>query len=514
VLAVGAHDQHAPDRLLVEQLVEEAEGGAAGPLHVVEEQHDRSVRRGHRAQDPHPAELAAQLRGQRIPRVRSHAEQRPVLGGHRGHEAGVLTERRPDPFPHAGELVFRLGQQQPAERPEALVHRAVLHVASVLVGLAGHEPAASTRHHRTQLVDQRGLAHPRRAGDQHCPAPPGPRILERLLQRGHLGIPADQPGRREQPQPDVVLAHAYGGVRRGPQLLEVVQQALGRLVTAVGLLLQQVHDDLGQRRWHRGVHRGRGRRHPRHVVVGQPQWVAGAERRRPGRQLVQRRAQRVQVGALVDGPAGAAGLLRGQVRQRAHDLGVMGELRADLGQRRGQPEADQARGAVRRDHDVGRGDVPVQDAPAVHPRDRLRHRRPEPDEEVGLDGGGQTGQVGAARVGQRDRPRVARFVQELRDAGNPPYPLQHRQFVPQPARRVRSQQLLADHGAPGEKQPGDPRTAGLLQHLGHTGLMPAWQALACLHRRLPRAAGRGSRRAYARPARSRKCCVSVDRQSG
>ena len=104
--------------------------------------------------------------------------------------------------------------------------------------------------------------------------------------------------------------------------------------------------DSGRR--HGRVHLRRRHRHPRQVIVDEPQRVAGAERRRARGQLVQRRAQRVQVGALVHRPAGAPGLLRRQVRQRPHDLAVVRELGTDLGERRRQREVHQARRAVAR----------------------------------------------------------------------------------------------------------------------------------------------------------------------
>ena len=72
------------------------------------------------------------------------------------------------------------------------------------------------------------------------------------------------------------------------------------------------------------VHLRRRHRHPSQMIVGEPQRVAGAERRLTRGQLVQRRAQRVQVGALIHRPAGPPGLLRRQIRQRPDDLGCGG----------------------------------------------------------------------------------------------------------------------------------------------------------------------------------------------
>ena len=56
------------------------------------------------------------------------------------------------------------------------------------------------------------------------------------------------------------------------------------------------------------VHLGGRHRDPGQVIVDQPQRVPGAERRLARGQLVQHRAQRVQVGPLIHRPAGPPGL--------------------------------------------------------------------------------------------------------------------------------------------------------------------------------------------------------------
>ena len=206
--------------------------------------------------------------------------------------------------------------------------------------------------------------------------------------------------------------------------------------------------DSGRR--HGRVHLRRRHRHPGQVIMDEPQRVPGAERRLARRQLVQRRAQRVQVGPLIHRPAGPPGLLRRQIRQRPDDLGVVGELRADLGQRRRQREVHQARGAVAGEHDVRRGDVPVHHPPAVHPRHRPGQLQPEPDHAIDGERLRQPGQARLTRVRQHDRPRIPRRLRQLRDPGDTAQPLQHRHLMPQPALRVRPQRLLADDRAPGK----------------------------------------------------------------
>ena len=62
------------------------------------------------------------------------------------------------------------------------------------------------------------------------------------------------------------------------------------------------------------VHLGRRHRHPGQVIMASRSGSPVPERRRPGRQLIQHRAQRVQVGPLIHRPAGPPGGLRRQIR--------------------------------------------------------------------------------------------------------------------------------------------------------------------------------------------------------
>ena len=333
---VRADQQQAVDRLLAQHQVDEAERGTPRPLQVIEEQHDRPFPRGDRPQRRRARPLQPRLRGQRIPRIRRHPQQRRELRQHRGQQARVRPHRRHDPLAQLRQLILRLGQQQPAQRAERLISRVELQVPAVGVELAGHEPAITAGHHRPQLVDQRRLAHPGRAGHQHPAALARQRAGERGFQRRHLVIASGQPRRRQQPHRDIMLAdpeHSRCRVcLRVAHPLQVINQAVRGLVPVVRFLLQQVHDDLGQRRRQGLVRLGRRHRDPGQVIVDEPQRVPGAERRLARGQLVQHRAQRVQVGPLIHRPAGPPGLLRRQVRQRPRDLGMVRELRADLGE--------------------------------------------------------------------------------------------------------------------------------------------------------------------------------------
>ncbi len=266
-----------------------------------------------------------------------------------------------------------------------------------------------------------------------------------------------------------------------PRPLQVVDHAVGRLVPVVRLLLQQMHDDARQRCRDRWVHVCRWCRHPGQVVMDQPQRVSGSEWRRARRQLIQCRAQRVQIRPLIHRVTGPAGLLWRQIRQRPNDFGVMRELRAHFGERRRQGEVHQARGAIAGEHDVGGGDVPVDYPSAVHSGDRLRQSYRQPDQISGSRGRPRRGQAGAAGVFQHDRPRVPRRLRQLchpRDTAKPP---QDGHFMPQPVFRVRPQWLLADNCALSEKQPGHPRALALVHGLDPVRGVPARQHPPCLH---------------------------------
>ena len=58
-----------------------------------------------------------------------------------------------------------------SQRAKRLMHAVKFQVTTVLIELAGHEPAVAGRHDRPQLIDQRGLAHPGSATDEHSGAP-------------------------------------------------------------------------------------------------------------------------------------------------------------------------------------------------------------------------------------------------------------------------------------------------------------------------------------------------------
>ncbi len=213
VVAVRAHQQQArrPAPRSARRSTT-AERRPPRPLQVVDEHHHRPLAaRRPRAARPRPLRCARACAGQRIARIGRHrraaprtpappAVSRPALGPTARQDP--LADLRPAQAPARPSST-------PAQRAERLMDRVELQIAPVLVELAGHEPAVAARSRTGRSsIDQRRLADPRRAADQHAATPARQRLLERRLQRRHLRVAPHQPRRRQQPQRNVALADA------------------------------------------------------------------------------------------------------------------------------------------------------------------------------------------------------------------------------------------------------------------------------------------------------------------
>ena len=261
--AVRAHQQQALDRLLAQHQVDEAERGAPGPLQVIDEQHDRPFPRGDRPQHrrrrplrPRPAR-SADPPDRAAPPAAPRTPAPPRSAGPRSARPPPRSARGPAASSSSGSA----SSSRPSAR-NAWLTASNSRSRRYCVELARHEPAIAAGHHRPQLVDQRRLAHPRRPADQHPPAPARQRVRR-------TPPPAPPPRRRGPTSRDggssrsgtscspTRNAAAAGPRPRVPQPLQVIDQAVGGLVPVVRFLLQQVHDDLRQRRRHGRVHLAR-----------------------------------------------------------------------------------------------------------------------------------------------------------------------------------------------------------------------------------------------------------------
>ena len=134
---------------------------------------------------------------QRITGLGRHAQQNRELRQHRGRHARVRTEGSQHPLTQLGQLIIRLGQQQPTQGAKRLKYAVKLQISPILVELACHKPAIVARHHRAQMVDQCRFADSRRPADQDTAALAPQRVIERFLQRRHLVVAPDEPRRRD-----------------------------------------------------------------------------------------------------------------------------------------------------------------------------------------------------------------------------------------------------------------------------------------------------------------------------
>ena len=190
---------------------------SAQPLQVVEAPRPAGRRRGDGANQVGSRANVTPACRSRVDasRLRRHAEQQREFGIRRGNQSGVRPKRVEHARAQRRQLGFGLGQQQPAECAERLVHGVGRAVLAVLVELAAHEPPALRAHiGRSALISidvpMRGTQRSaRRRRDPVC-------LRERRLQGRQFGLAADQPRRGRQAGREVVAAELEGaGVAAG-----------------------------------------------------------------------------------------------------------------------------------------------------------------------------------------------------------------------------------------------------------------------------------------------------------
>ena len=354
-----------------------------GPLQIVEEQ-DQRLSLGRDAADrPTDGVVEPGLRegGRDVGDARLRTEQ---LGQPRrdvDQQLGVGRDVFEDPVPPSLDLLGPTAEHVVGEALQDVGQGPEREIARVLIELALDDAATGDRHLGEQLADQGGLADAGLAGDPGDASTTGPHALERGEQRGALGFATDEILR----QGGLVADHA-GAQGDGVPRLErredptQIDGEPGRaLVAVLGALVEQGHHqidgDLGDPRDHRAQTFGP----PGQVGVGVAEAVVADERRRSSKQLVERRAQGIEIRANVDPPVHAPGLLGREIPRRALEAVDGDRLRATSRGWGREPEVDQPDLAGLGMHDdVRRADVAVQDAALVDLGQGLRCTEGDP----------------------------------------------------------------------------------------------------------------------------------------
>ena len=266
--AVGAEEHRAPRLRRADQVADELQRRAVGPLQVVEHEQQRGAGRDLRQQRGERVEQAMALGAAFGAAHRRRAGRRAELGQQRGEVGGA----RPEPLRRAGQRrAARPAAQHlehgPVGAGAGLVEAAVEHDRAVAVDLARElrrharlaDPGLARDEHEPPLVGDRRV--PRPAQRRERLAPPDERVPPR--RRGERGRQRARRGRarrrgvgrrRVAAQEPLVDLHHRGPRRRAElvaqQLAQLVERAqrLGRVAARLVGLHQQPVRRLAERR--------------------------------------------------------------------------------------------------------------------------------------------------------------------------------------------------------------------------------------------------------------------------
>ncbi len=353
-----------------------------------------------------------------------------------------------------------LGEQRELgpEVGEALHRGVVGDVVPGAVAAAGEDEGAAGAHRLAQLVREAGPPPARGGVDDHDAAEPERGPLDRRQHLLALVLPphvarhgqprgAVRPAEDERPRPPLGDPAQIGRHRRR------------RLVPVDGLALHRPEQDLGQRAGHVGVDLPRVARGPAAVRVEDLAGPPAPERPPPHEGLVERRSERVQVRPPVDLVDAHPPRLQRQVGEGAEDDAVV-QVRVQAPDAR-HAEVEELDAALV-DDDVGRLDVPVEDAPVVRLGERLAELHapprdgPRARDVTPLDHRLQR-LAGAVLEGEEDRRAVDAGVDEPDDGGVAELG-QGGRLVPHP------QQVRGARVAGRRRAPGDLRLEDLQRH--------------------------------------------------
>jgi hypothetical protein len=299
----------------------------------------------------------------------------------------------------------------------------------------------------------------------------GDRLGEQAAQGGERRLPADEPGGRGQAQREVALGEGEGRVA-GAEPVEIVGEPLAGLVALFRLLGEEPHDDVRQDFREVRVQLGGRDRDPGQVIMHERERVGiAAERRRPGRQLVQRGAECVEIRTMVDRPAGPPGLLGREIGQRAGETVLPYGREPVLGHRRRQLEVDQGGRLVRRrlpvdqrHQDVAGADVAVHHAVPVDRRQDAGQPAGQRDQWLGGPRRRQRRERAGRRVDQEQGVAIA-LPDRPGDTLDAVEPAQHVALVAEAIGGRGSERLLPDERrrAVGRVDPDNPSAVAVME---------------------------------------------------
>ncbi len=417
-VAIGADDEQVAHIGVGEHELDQAEAGDVGPLEVVEED-DQGVLGG--AEDLEEAlegaiEAILGLGGAEPGDRWLGSDEEGELGDDLDQHLAARAEGRLHRLLPGGELLLGPGQELADQLSEGMGQGRVGDVAAVLIVLALDEARVCGRDRSVQLIDQRGLADARSAGDEHELPGAGARAGKGRVQRPHLLIAAVERGRDLEALGVIVLSQGKApdlaaGLELAQALLQVVGAAASALVALLGHLGHELGDDVRDRGRDGGIEVVGRRGLAREVTVHELDGIVGGEREATGAELVEGDAEGVEVGAVVDDAVHAPGLLRGHIGQGALAAGrVPGRLacalpaRAEIGDRQCP--------VVRPEQDVGRVDVAVNDTALVEVTQDLGDADGEHQDAVETEvlGAVELGQGGGAEVGEHEHGRALQHL--------------------------------------------------------------------------------------------------------
>ena len=265
---------------------------------------------------PIPRFVERQLRDRRL-----RAHQQLQLGDDGHDEAAVRAQGVPEPVSPRLDALVALDHGLEQERAERLGDGRVRHVSPVLIALAGQEEASLAHDRLVELANERRLADTSVSRDEHqlreaTRSDP----VEGSQDLGGLLLATSDPVWNLETLRHVALPQGkcldppLRG-QRGEAPLEVELQAKRAAVPVLGRLGDELGHDVGEHGWRARLHLRQRRGNARQVAMNPPGRIIRLEWEPPRAQFVECDAQRIEVGARVDGPAGAARLFWRQIGQ-------------------------------------------------------------------------------------------------------------------------------------------------------------------------------------------------------